>query len=74
MESDKSLPPGTVRLIDDNRILGTKHGNGSEQDIVLVPAPSEDPEDPLYDYISLLSPQRKDSKIKRKQKEKRRYA
>lgn len=49
MESNKSLPPGTVRLIDNDRTLSTKHGNGSEQDIVLVPTPSEDPEDPLYD-------------------------
>lgn len=51
MESNKTLPPGTVRLIDNDRTLSTKHGNGSEQDIVLVPTPSEDPEDPLYDIF-----------------------
>lgn len=55
MESNKTLPPGTVRLIDNDRTLSTKHGNGSEQDIVLVPTPSEDPEDPLYD-ISFSPP------------------
>lgn len=58
MESNKSLPPGTVRLIDNDRTLSTKHGNGSEQDIVLVPTPSEDPEDPLYDIFFPPPPKR----------------
>ena len=51
MEEDRRLPPGTVRLVDIDHTLSTKHGSGSEQDIVLVPAPSEDPEDPLYVYL-----------------------
>ncbi|KAI5240011.1 MFS general substrate transporter [Aureobasidium subglaciale] len=37
--------PGTVRLVDVNHTLNVQHaGNG---DIILVPAPSQDPEDPL---------------------------
>jgi hypothetical protein len=46
--SIEDLPPGTVRLIDvDGNVVG-RHAEGSkEQDIVLHPTPSEDPEDPL---------------------------
>ncbi|KAK2769641.1 major facilitator superfamily transporter [Colletotrichum kahawae] len=42
------LPPGTSRLIDvDGSVLG-QHASGSgENDIMLIPRPSEDPEDPL---------------------------
>ncbi|KAF4825908.1 putative MFS-type transporter [Colletotrichum siamense] len=42
------LPPGTSRLIDvDGSVIG-QHASGSgENDIVLIPRPSEDPEDPL---------------------------
>lgn len=37
--------PGTIRLLDLNHTLNVQHaGNG---DIILVPAPSQDPEDPL---------------------------
>lgn len=42
------LPPGTVRLIDADGQLHHKHAAGNGQrDILLVPRPSEDPEDPL---------------------------
>lgn len=43
------LPPGTVRLIDlDGSLDSSKHAEGKgESDIILVPTPSEDPEDPL---------------------------
>lgn len=42
------LPPGTVRLIDMTGELDTKHADGKHQDdIILIPHPSEDPEDPL---------------------------
>lgn len=46
---EQDLPPGTVRLIDiDGTLLSAKHAqNSSEQDIVLHPTPSSDPEDPL---------------------------
>lgn len=47
MEDEKSLPPGTVRLIDvDGNVMG-KHAGGAQRDVVLRPQPSEDPEDPL---------------------------
>lgn len=40
--------PGTVRLIDTNGNVRAKHASGSkETDIILIPTPSEDPEDPL---------------------------
>lgn len=52
MDNDRTLPPGTVYLIDHNNELGgtTKHATGSadERDIILHPTPSDDPEDPLY--------------------------
>ena len=42
------LPPGTVRLIDTTGQQGSKHAEGKgQQDVILVPHPSEDPEDPL---------------------------
>ncbi|KAM3421147.1 hypothetical protein BST61_g1560 [Cercospora zeina] len=51
MDNARTLPPGTVYLIDHNHELGgtTKHATGSsdEQDIILHPTPSDDPEDPL---------------------------
>lgn len=51
MEPDvvERLPPGTVRLIDmGGNLDSSKHAEGKgEQDIILVPHPSEDPEDPL---------------------------
>lgn len=51
MDADivERLPPGTVRLIDmGNSEKHTKHAEGKgEGDIILVPTPSEDPEDPL---------------------------
>ena len=44
---ENELPPGSVRLVDLQGTLNTKHASGGLKDIVLVPAPSEDPEDPL---------------------------
>lgn len=43
------LPPGTVHLVDiDGHHNKEKHAGGKEpHDILLVPRPSEDPEDPL---------------------------
>ncbi|KAH0031663.1 major facilitator superfamily transporter, partial [Aureobasidium melanogenum] len=43
---DDNIAPDTVRLIDANGELNVKHSEG-HCDIVLVPTPSEDPEDPL---------------------------
>lgn len=45
---DEQFPPGTTRLIDVDGSMVTKHAAGEGQkDIILVPRPSEDPEDPL---------------------------
>lgn len=53
--TSKSLPedvaapvPGTVHLVDLEGTMNAKHAKGTRtRDIVLVPAPSSDPEDPL---------------------------
>ncbi|KAH9427273.1 hypothetical protein MCOR02_012179 [Pyricularia oryzae] len=42
-EESKPLPPGTVRLVDSS----SQSDLDSKSDLILVPAPSEDPEDPL---------------------------
>lgn len=39
--------PGTIYLVDLNRNLRIRHAGGGDGDIVLDPAPSDDPEDPL---------------------------
>ena len=39
--------PGTVHLIDLEDIIRAKHASGGNRDIVLVPAPSADPDDSL---------------------------
>lgn len=44
---DRDFVPGTVHLIDLEGILSVKHASGHQEDIVLVPEPSEDPDDPL---------------------------
>lgn len=53
MGSDDNSPqpvsdfvPGTVLLVDFDGTLDTRHAQG-HRDIVLVPTPSEDPDDPL---------------------------
>ncbi|CZR64625.1 related to transporter protein HOL1 [Phialocephala subalpina] len=43
---DKSAP-GTLQLIDENGEMHVKHSDTGAKDIVLVPVPSDDPEDPL---------------------------
>ncbi|MCJ1256428.1 hypothetical protein MMC24_004249 [Lignoscripta atroalba] len=39
--------PGTVHLVDLEGTMLAKHATGGQHDIVLVPAPSDDPDDPL---------------------------
>ncbi|KAL8717889.1 MAG: hypothetical protein Q9225_004914 [Loekoesia sp. 1 TL-2023] len=39
--------PGTIHLVDLEGTLRVKHASGSQQDVVLDPAPSDDPDDPL---------------------------
>ncbi|KAI2465777.1 putative MFS transporter [Annulohypoxylon bovei var. microspora] len=43
---DESLVPGTVHLVDLEHTMATRHAKG-HTDIVLVPTPSADPDDPL---------------------------
>ena len=43
---DDTVVPGTVTLVDLNQNLRAKHDR-SNQDIVLVPTPSDDAEDPV---------------------------
>ena len=44
----KSVVPGTVHLVDLQGTLAVKHAKGKNlADVVLVPAPSNDPDDPL---------------------------
>lgn len=44
---DKESVPGTVTLVDVEHILATRHLDKGDRDIVLVPTPSNDPDDPL---------------------------
>ncbi|KAF4464169.1 HOL1 substrate-H+ antiporter [Fusarium albosuccineum] len=39
--------PGTVHLVDSQGNMESQHAQGAEHDIVLVPAPSSHPDDPL---------------------------
>lgn len=46
--STGTVIPGTVHLVDLQGTLAVKHAKGkSLADVVLVPAPSNDPDDPL---------------------------
>lgn len=46
MDEDRFVP-GTIHLVDLEGMLRAKHASGHQKDIVLVPSPSEDPDDPL---------------------------
>lgn len=46
--------PGTVHLVDLEGTMRAKHAKGSLHDVVLVPAPSADPDDPVSKKISLF--------------------
>ena len=39
--------PGTVHLVDLLGTMSARHAAGGQKDIVLIPAPSSDPDDPL---------------------------
>ncbi|KIW22148.1 uncharacterized protein PV07_12469 [Cladophialophora immunda] len=39
--------PGTVHLVDIEHTMHTRHAGSGDKDIVLVPTPSSDPDDPL---------------------------
>lgn len=45
---DETAIPGTVHLVDLEGTIRAKHASGAQlRDVVLVPAPSQDPDDPL---------------------------
>lgn len=44
---ENRVVPGTVHLVDLEGTLRVKHASGDQNDVVLVPAPSDDPDDPL---------------------------
>lgn len=44
---DRPFVPGTVHLVDLEGTMHAKHASKGSKDIVLVPAPSSDPDDPL---------------------------
>jgi hypothetical protein len=46
-EADDDYVPGTVHLVDVTGQISSSHHDGSQKDIVLIPQPSSDPEDPL---------------------------
>jgi hypothetical protein len=46
-EVDRNVIPGTVTLVDVQHVLHTRHLDKGDKDIVLVPTPSDDPNDPL---------------------------
>lgn len=48
-EKPEDAAPGTVHLVDLEGIMVAKHAKGGQHDIVLVPAPSSDPDDPVSD-------------------------
>lgn len=44
---DSDAIPGTFTLVDVEHVLATRHLERGDRDIVLVPQPSNDPDDPL---------------------------
>ncbi|KAL2862096.1 kinase-like domain-containing protein [Aspergillus pseudodeflectus] len=44
---DREAIPGTFTLVDTEHVLATRHLDRGDRDIVLVPEPSSDPDDPL---------------------------
>ncbi|KAG9675500.1 MFS general substrate transporter, partial [Aureobasidium melanogenum] len=45
--AEESSIPGTVHLVDLDGTMHEQHARGGQRDIVLVPTPSQDPDDPL---------------------------
>lgn len=44
---DTNAIPGTVTLLDLQHVMRTRHLDKGNHDIVLIPQPSDDPDDPL---------------------------
>lgn len=47
MSEKQDFIPGTIHLVDLEGTLLAKHASGGQHDILLVPVPSDDPDDPL---------------------------
>ena len=47
VRENRPFVPGTVHLVDLEGTMHAKHASKGSKDIVLVPAPSSDPDDPL---------------------------
>lgn len=47
MMADARVVPGTIHLVDLEGILSVKHASGAQKDVVLIPPPSDDANDPL---------------------------
>lgn len=45
--TENPFVPGTIHLVDIEGTLRAKHASGGQNDVVLIPAPSDDPDDPL---------------------------
>lgn len=45
--TENGFVPGTMHLVDIEGTLRAKHASGGQTDVVLIPAPSDDPDDPL---------------------------
>ena len=45
--TNNQFVPGTLYLVDLEGTLRAKHASGRQNDVVLIPAPSDDPDDPL---------------------------
>ena len=47
-QANDSWPvPGTVHLVDLEGTMAAKHAKGTRKDVILVPTPSSDPDDPV---------------------------
>lgn len=55
---DPPTIPGTVHLVDLQGTMSEKHALSGDRDVVLVPAPSADPDDPVggasEDIVTIL--------------------
>jgi hypothetical protein len=45
--SEQHAVPGTVLLVDTSHASTIAHAGGNNDDVVLIPTPTDDPDDPL---------------------------
>ena len=46
MDDDRFIP-GTIHLVDLEGMLMAKHASGNQKNVVSMPPPTENPDDPL---------------------------